>query len=196
MYISFRLKPINLGYLDVLDLLKLLPMHAFIKKETSGEDNMDERMDERLDVIEEDIKTGIGRKMIFNRVNEFLIQVSITCLTRRRSRGEAGVISNKMNHIVNGNRGHYLDCLFQNLPGKQSKQKDKQIAIETILDQHRPILLGIAEPQTEDLEKMRIGGYNLVKGTLKRGRKIRLNVLSRMELTTKSSDSARTSLPL
>ena len=106
-----------------------------------------------------------------------LLQVLYSCKARRRGRGDMGTISNAESHIKYGNRGHFVDALFQNLPGKQSKQKDKQIAIATILEKFKPILLGVAEPTSEDMEKMQIRGYSLIKGTLKQGRKIRLNVL-------------------
>ena len=70
-----------------------------------------------------------------------------------------------------------MDALFQNIPGCQSKLKDEQLGITSILEKFKPALLGLAEPTTEDLEKIDIPGYSLVRGTLKRGRKIRLNVL-------------------
>ena len=106
-----------------------------------------------------------------------VIQVLFTCKARRRGRGDYGVISNSDNHIKFGNRGNFVDALFQNLPGKQSKHKDKQLAVATILEKYKPVLLGVAEPTSEDMEKIRVAGYSLIKGNLKRGRKVRLNVL-------------------
>ena len=167
MYTSFRNEPRNLGYLDVFTVHEILP-HSLMDVYQTHEKDPDFKKKEFI--------KRLLSELFLTVFYVFLIQVFITFGARRRSRGEVGMISNKMSHITNGNRGHYLDCLFQNIPGKQSKQKDKRIAIETILDSHKPTLLGVAEPYTDDLEKMRIKGYNLVKGNLKRGRKIRLNV--------------------
>ena len=164
MYSSFRHKPRYLGCLECFN--------DFTNACTSFNKSEVEKSSKKLFLT-------TGRKSEYFYVFLFiiLIQDLVSCKARRRSRGEMSVLTNKMNHITNGNRSHYLDCLFQNVPGKQSKQKDKQIAIETILERFRPALLGIAEPQTEDLEKMRIRGYSVIKGKLKRGRKVRLNVL-------------------
>ena len=170
MYPSFRKKPSLLGYLD--NVFNGFTEHGFY--ECYGHD-ADDPMDEILNKMDEKEKRS-ENEVCFILFYVFLIQVSLTCKARRRSRGEVGVITNKMSHMINGNRGHFLDCLFQNIPGKQSKQRDKRIAIETILDSHKPTLLGVAEPSTDDLEKMRIRGYKLVKGNMKRGRNIRLHV--------------------
>ena len=115
---------------------------------------------------------------------------------KRRSRGEARVLTNKYNHVTNGNRNpEYLDAVFANVPGMKLSHQDKKIAIQTVLQKYKPGILGVAEPNYEDMRTMYFPGYKLVKGKMSGGKKIRLNVLVRETLVDYTVESFTSEVP-
>ena len=120
---------------------------------------------------------------------------------KKRDRGELSYISNKMMHILNGNRpppqspqGEVITVSFTNVPGKCSDQ-NIEIAVKCVLDKQKPGLLGIAEPSYEKLSKMYFPGYKLIKGKLTGGKHFRLNVLVKDSLINYSVESFTTDVP-
>ena len=99
-------------------------------------------------------------------------------IMKRRNRGESNVLTNKFNHITNGNN---------NLITK--------LSIQSVLDHYKPGILGVAEPSHEDMRTMYFPGYRLVKGKLAGGKKIRLNVLVKDTLVDYSVDSFTSEVP-
>ena len=119
MYHAFRNEPRSLGYLD-----HVFTMHA--KCFTSDVLTRDSpKTGGGLFMNKMDEKVGNMGK-VFICVYLCLLQVMFSCKARRRGRGDWGTISNSESHAKYGNRANFVDALFQNLPGKQSKQKDKQ----------------------------------------------------------------------
>ena len=117
---------------------------------------------------------------------------------KRRSRGESFCLSNKYNHMVNGNRAphpEYIDAIFVNVPGKTLSKQGIKLAIKTVLNKYKPAILGIAEPAYEDLKVMHFPGYKLIKGRLNGGKKIRLNVLVKNTLVDYTVDTLTTEVP-
>ena len=174
MYTNFRIN-LQVGYSSDFKCFtrfnkhdKKMEMELVLNEEPRGDQDSQEKA----------VSNGnTGNVLNCMALNYDSIQARLVFVTRRRGRGDMGVVTNAEMHSLNGNRGNFMDALFQNIPGRQSKLKDKQLAITSILEKFKPALLGLAEPTTEDLEKIDIPGYSLVRGTLKRGRKIRLNVL-------------------
>ena len=114
---------------------------------------------------------------------------------QKRSQNEPSFISNKENHRVNGNPpAHYFKSIFQNVPGKMSPQ-NIEIAIKAVLAKHEPGILGVAEPSYETLKTIHFSGYRLVRGKLTGGKKYRLNVLIKENLTDYTIETFTTVVP-
>ena len=150
MYTSFR-KNLEIGCSSDFKCF-----YDFTKHET----NMDMEMvllgqgkggSNKEDVQDDTIKNGNAENTNNCRVFKCnCIQARLVVRTRRRGRGDMGVLTNAEMHRLNGNRGNFMDALFQNIPGRQSKLKDKKLAITSILEKFKPALLGLAEPTTEE----------------------------------------------
>ena len=78
---------------------------------------------------------------------------------------------NLLMRMLNGNG--VLKVIYQNIPGYTLKDQDIVAPIELLLMQEKPHILGLAEPWFEKLDRD-WDGYELVKGNLKNGKKIRL----------------------
>ena len=115
---------------------------------------------------------------------------------KRRSRGEPSQITNKMSHIMNGNRqsGDHLNICFTNVPGQCSPQ-NIEIAIKLVLNRYKPGVLGLAEPSYDILKEIYFPGYKLIKGKLSGGKKFRLNVLVKETLQDVKIESFTTDVP-
>ena len=82
---------------------------------------------------------------------------------------------NKMMKMVNGNKQHWIDVLYQNVPLGLSTSNKEEI-INQIMHSYRPHLLGVAEPRHSELETLDVPGYSLIKGMAVGIENPRLNV--------------------
>ena len=114
--------------------------------------------------------------------------------SKRRRWGENKYVTNKETHAKNGNED-YVKAIFQNVPGYKVSHKDIELAIKTVLQEHHPSLLGIAEPSYDILNKMWFPGYKLLKGKLKGGKKFRLNVLIKDTITDYKVETFTSDVP-
>ena len=116
---------------------------------------------------------------------------------KKRSRGEPSLITNKMSHMINGNRqtpGDHISIVFTNVLGNCSVQ-NIEISVKLILNRFKPGILGLAEPSYEVLKLMHFPGYRLIKGKLNGGKKVRLNVLVKDTLLNVKVETFTTEVP-
>ena len=90
---------------------------------------------------------------------------------------------NKYMKMTNGNRK--LSVLYQNIPGTISNQ-NLITTITSLLHRLDPDAIAIAEPTFEDLD-IDWTPYTLVKGYIKGGKKIRLNILIKSNIQFEQS---------
>ena len=82
---------------------------------------------------------------------------------------------NRMMKMVNGNKQHWIDVLYQNIPLGLSSSNKEEI-INQIMHSYRPHFIGVAEPRHSELETLDVPGYSLIKGMAVGIENPRLNV--------------------
>ena len=87
--------------------------------------------------------------------------------------------TNWLMKVLNGNGVRYK-ILYQNIPGTINHETIQDI-IETILVREDPHILTIAEPTTDAI-MTRYKGYRVIPGTIRNGRKLRINTLIKEHL--------------
>ena len=116
---------------------------------------------------------------LIQRINELLDDIELHLAYQRIRLAGIRMEINKYMRMYNGNKR--IKIYYQNVPGTLSKQ-NLITTIESLIDRLDPDVLAIAEPAYEDLDHDWYP-YSLVKGYIQNGKKIRLNVLVKSNIS-------------
>ena len=105
MYLNFRTN-LQVGY------FRCFNSHVFTKHDVFTEHEDDVTPITNSGEVTEKVEKRSVKKGHNYSVFNCVIQAKLMTKTRRRGRGDMGVISNSDMHILNGNRGNFLDALF------------------------------------------------------------------------------------